>query len=390
MHFPSVRHAGEGIATGSYDAQTIEQPVARPSLASASVDYQTAVASALSKRGLRPWNPNRFKKMRQLGKGAFGSVYIAVDAEQSTLPAEGDEKGVEPEAKLVTVVVKEISKSGTGVRAILAEVESLTRLRGQCAEYLLCFDGGFYEDAGTWYLVTKYIKNYVPLTDAAERRSLRSEDNLDRLAQVITNLIQGLKVIHGEKIAHRDVKPANVLVEKDGSGIKYIDFGGACVDYLCANQHLIVGTSLYAAPELFDGTLTRATLTLEQLQRTDIWSLGLLIYELVSPLVETYLVDAWRNNYLSVLRFRQGADSVGIITTADATNHMSASIELFRKQFDYTSPCDPMILPSAQVEQSLLLLNNLYRRFFKKNPQLSLKGMLVRDPQSRSLPTLLF
>jgi serine/threonine-protein kinase len=99
----------------------------------------------------------------------------------------------------------------------------------------------------------------------------------ERMVSVCRQICLGLAAAHGEGVVHRDVKPANVLVGP-GDQVKIVDFGLAAVmreaeNRLTRTGHL-VGTPHYMAPELIRGD--------EVDGRADIYSLGVLMYEMLS------------------------------------------------------------------------------------------------------------
>lgn len=95
-------------------------------------------------------------------------------------------------------------------------------------------------------------------------------------------ICEGIKALHDKKILHRDIKPKNIIYEKENC-IKILDFGIAkfygdfSVDYTAVG--VIIGTLLYMAPEVSTGA--RASF------RSDIWSLGAIFYEMLTgrPLI---------------------------------------------------------------------------------------------------------
>ena len=84
-------------------------------------------------------------------------------------------------------------------------------------------------------------------------------------------LICGLRDIHTQKIHHRDIKPLNVFLAK-GHIAKIGDFGISKKSDVSKNQGEVVGTIHYMAPEIIDAN--------PYLPESDVWSLGVLIYEL--------------------------------------------------------------------------------------------------------------
>jgi len=101
-----------------------------------------------------------------------------------------------------------------------------------------------------------------------ERGGVVSETIYGRLAE---GILQGLNYLHGKKTIHRDIKPQNVLLSREGV-VKLCDFGvsGELVNSYAGT---FTGTSMYMAPERISG----ADYTI----RSDVWSTGITLLELV-------------------------------------------------------------------------------------------------------------
>jgi serine/threonine protein kinase len=94
-------------------------------------------------------------------------------------------------------------------------------------------------------------------------------------AHIAAQIASGLAAAHSKGIVHRDVKPANVIVAPDGR-VKIVDFGIAKLEdqSRLTRDGTAVGTAGYMAPEQIRGEGIDA--------RTDLWSLGVVVYEMVT------------------------------------------------------------------------------------------------------------
>ena len=93
-----------------------------------------------------------------------------------------------------------------------------------------------------------------------------------QLAQkIICEICDALDYMHRKQVIHRDLKPENVLITHNGQNVKIIDFGLSDTDYF-ATFKAPAGTKIYASPELLAGEVID--------NRSDIWSLGVMISEL--------------------------------------------------------------------------------------------------------------
>ena len=120
------------------------------------------------------------------------------------------------------------------------------------------------------YLVMEYLEGEDLQMIASSDRELTLLEKTSIMSQVA----EGLQHAHHNGIVHRDVKPANIMILKDGT-VKIMDFGiaRALVDSARLTQHgSLLGTLSYMAPEVFQGT------DVDHL--CDIFSLGVIFYEL--------------------------------------------------------------------------------------------------------------
>ena len=146
--------------------------------------------------------------------------------------------------------------------------------------------------SGKPYFVMEFVKE-EPITGYCDRKKMSTNDRLE-LFRLVCSTVQHA---HQKGIIHRDIKPSNVLVEEiDGKSVpKVIDFGlakalaGKLTDKtLISESGKTVGTLIYSSPEQAAGR----TYVIDT--RTDIYSLGVLLYELLAgepPFTEEHLKE---------------------------------------------------------------------------------------------------
>ena len=91
-------------------------------------------------------------------------------------------------------------------------------------------------------------------------------------AEFIYQLFSAINHCHANKVIHRDIKPENIMITESNS-VRLIDFGLSKISKKQVLLHEIAGTPYYMAPEVLEGNYN---------EKADIWSLGVLLYVLVS------------------------------------------------------------------------------------------------------------
>ncbi|MEK6309426.1 MAG: protein kinase [Curtobacterium sp.] len=255
----------------------------------------------------------RYRVTGTLGHGGMASVYRAVD---------------EMLGREVAVKVFRIGPVDHGERARAeAEIQVLASLRSPALVTL--YDAALDDVDGDSYL----IMELVPGSDLATR--LR-EGPLDTVtsARVGAQIAEGLAAAHAQGVVHRDVKPANVLLESDGTHVKLADFGIALLrdSARVTGTGTVMGTAAYIAPEQVMGQPITG--------KADVYALGLVLLETLSgkrpfpgsavesatarlarsPEIDQHLPTAWR----TLLHVMTATDPGERPTAAEAAERLRA------------------------------------------------------------------
>jgi serine/threonine protein kinase len=130
----------------------------------------------------------------------------------------------------------------------------------------------FFEKDGQFFLITEYVEGQTLSKLIKDRGHLKEKDALS----ILTDVLKGLEFVHAKGIIHRDIKPSNILIDKSGIA-RLMDFGIAIrvSDGRLTSTGAAVGSPWYMSPEQIQNP--------SQLDpRTDIYSLGIVLYEMLA------------------------------------------------------------------------------------------------------------
>jgi serine/threonine protein kinase len=228
-----------------------------------------------------------YKLMEQIGEGGFGLVFVA-----------------EQERPIRRKVALKIIKPGMDTRDVIARFEAERQALALMDHPNIArvLDAGTTQ-SGRPYFVMELVRG-IPITDYCDKNQLTPRERLELFIPVC-NAIQHA---HLKGIIHRDIKPSNVLVTMhDGRPVvKVIDFGVAKALHQSLTDRTVytrfaqmIGTPLYMSPEQAEMS------GLDIDTRTDVYSLGVVLYELLTgttPLDKKRLAKAAYDELLKIIR----------------------------------------------------------------------------------------
>ncbi|KAL0634955.1 hypothetical protein Q9L58_006073 [Maublancomyces gigas] len=197
-------------------------------------------------------------EVRLIGSGAFGSVWLEQKKEGGQLRA-------------VKKLRREFLKR-TGFSQELVALVTLADYKHLFVEFF-----GWYESNREIFLAMEYVQ-YGDLSEyMKDHETARAEAR-----EVTRQILEGLKILHGEGICHRDLKPQNILVaSRDPIWVKLADFGASKRTNNTVLRTMC-GTRGYLAPEV-QGLLPRRFKTgVVFSYALDLWSLGCVVYEMLT------------------------------------------------------------------------------------------------------------
>ena len=197
-----------------------------------------------------------YKILEKLGEGGMGVVYKSEDTKLER-----------------TVALKFLSLTSIGEeekKRFKREAKAAASLNHPNIATIFAID----EADDQTFIAMEFIEGQSidqMLVGATGRSPLRLADAIDYATQTAA----GLQAAHEKGITHRDIKPANIMVTDDGL-VKIMDFGLAKLAHRSKLTQLgtTLGTAAYMSPEQSRGE--------EADPRSDIWSLGVVVYEMIS------------------------------------------------------------------------------------------------------------
>jgi len=197
---------------------------------------------------------DRYRIEARIGAGGMAEVYRGIDPVLNRTVA-------------IKVLLPQFARDASFVERFRREAQAAARLNHP--NIVGVFDTG--ADDGTQFIVMEFIEGRT-LADflAAGRRP-----TVVQAAEISQKICNALAAAHAQGVIHRDIKPGNVMVTRDGT-VKVMDFGIARMTSgveTAPQTSAVLGTASYLSPEQAQGGPVDA--------RTDIYSLGVVLYELL-------------------------------------------------------------------------------------------------------------
>src|SRR5215470_659675 len=192
----------------------------------------------------------RYRIVSLIGKGGMGEVYKAEDLKLNQ-----------------TVALKFLPSAVALDGGMLARFHNEVRIARRVAHPNVCRVYDIGEVEGRHFLSMEFI-------DGEDLSALLKKVGRlpgDKAVEIARRLCAGLAAAHDDGVLHRDLKPANVMIDERGRP-RITDFGLAVVSKELRGEEVMAGTPAYMAPEQLTGK--------EVTQRSDIYALGLVLYEL--------------------------------------------------------------------------------------------------------------
>jgi serine/threonine protein kinase len=209
----------------------------------------------------------RYEIRSQLGAGGMGEVYLAQDT------------GLDRKVAL-KILPENVAANPLRMQRFVQEAKAASALNHP--NILTIYEIG--TDPGAHFIATEFIEG-----ETLRRRMVHSPPTLSEAIDIALQVASALSTAHAAGIIHRDIKPENIMLRQDGI-VKVLDFGLAKlterwraddVDPDAATRAIVqtepgvvVGTTAYMSPEQTRG--------FEVDPRTDIWSLGIVLFEMVT------------------------------------------------------------------------------------------------------------
>ena len=241
------------LSEDSQDADFLNEPVYSAGLQLIGSDYADLF-------GMEDFG--HYKLLKLLGRGGMGAVFLAEDTTLERLTA-------------LKILPPEIAEKTDAAARFRQEAKAASAISHPNVAHIYEFS----EAGGRYFLAMEYVAGKT-LRELLKENAVNQTEAFDITLQIA----EALSATHKRGVIHRDIKPENVIVTENGL-VKVLDFGlaklnappeqdGKILASLETTPGLIIGTTAYMSPEQVRGQPLDA--------RTDLWSLGVLMFEMLS------------------------------------------------------------------------------------------------------------
>ncbi|MFQ3676257.1 MAG: serine/threonine-protein kinase [Endomicrobiia bacterium] len=204
---------------------------------------------------------NKYDFVREIGRGAMGIVYEAINKEINKRVA-------------IKKLKEDLSINPSIKESFIEEAKRVAKLNHQ--NIVSIYD--LFEDGVSVCLVFEYIDGKTLEQVIREKKKIYYKDTI----KIIKSVCEAIRYAHGQNIIHRDLKPSNIMVSNDMSIVKVMDFGiareakDATLWITGKDIKDTSGTIAYMSPEQHRGKFDT---------RSDIYSLGIIMYEMLTGVI---------------------------------------------------------------------------------------------------------
>lgn len=196
---------------------------------------------------------NRYRVVKQIGKGAFGVVVLVEDM-------------MVHEEIILKFLNAHMSSDENIIQRFIHELRYARKITHE--NIIRIYD--FITFGRSYAISMEYFQSH----SMAFEIKMNKNPSFKRMLKIFMQICKGVGYAHSRDVIHRDLKPANILID-DNDNVKIVDFGLAAAassaDSRITRTGILVGTPTYMAPEQVRARAID--------QRTDIYSLGVLLYE---------------------------------------------------------------------------------------------------------------
>jgi serine/threonine protein kinase len=275
----------------------------------------------------RNFGPNgQYKIEKKLGEGGMGVVFKAIDVPHDRVVAL---KFLRTDGAVDADLIARFKNEGTRCAAV--RHPNVVRIFALGREEGALYIASEFVDGSNLYQVM--VKGGGPFS-------------VDRALTVIADAARGLKEAHRMGVVHRDLKPENIMIREADGVVKVLDFGIAKdlhASIAMTRPGMYMGTAGYSAPEQIRGDAVDA--------RTDIFSLGAILYELLTGKVA---FEAKRTS--EILRRTVKGEPVPVVRhNQDVSSTVSTLIEQLMRKNPAKRPanCDEVIVLIDGIRKQL-------------------------------------
>lgn len=192
----------------------------------------------------------KYNKLKIIGKGSFGIVYLVENTDKEKFALKSSENTDENNTSFDN------------------EIKLLQLLNHENIISII----DYYKSSQDLNIIMEYAANGNLEQKIKSLKKTYKKFNDSQIKRIATSLTEGINYLHENKIIHRDIKPSNILITKD-KNIKITDFGISKLKDINKLANTRVGTPYYMAPEIILGKFYS--------YQVDYWGLGCILYELI-------------------------------------------------------------------------------------------------------------